>query len=61
MEHCDECGFDYYLRLAPGAGTAIVAGVAELAGLVTDGRRAGRPVAALARDVVAPRVRQLAG
>jgi len=36
MEHCDECGFDYDLRLAPGAGTAIVAGAAELAGLVTD-------------------------
>jgi hypothetical protein len=31
VDRCDECGFDYDLSAAPGAGPAIVAGVAQFA------------------------------
>src|SRR5919106_5051521 len=34
MDHCDECGFDYALDDAGGAGAAIVAGTAALGALL---------------------------
>ena len=36
MERCAECGFEYDLGAAPGAGPAIVEGVAELAVILRD-------------------------
>ena len=36
MDRCDECGFEYDLDLAAGAGTAIADGAGELAAILTD-------------------------
>lgn len=36
MDRCDECGLTYDLSTAPAAGSAILAGAAELNDLVTD-------------------------
>lgn len=36
VDHCDECGFEYDLTLAPSAPAAIRSGVAELASLLGD-------------------------
>jgi hypothetical protein len=37
VERCEECGFDYYLDGATGAGAAMTAGVAALAQTLTSG------------------------
>lgn len=38
MDRCEECGFEYDLSQAPGAGPAIMVGVTELGDLLVDGR-----------------------
>lgn len=36
MDRCEECGFEYNVTEAPKAASSIVAGIAELAGLLVD-------------------------
>ena len=36
MDHCDECGFEYDLMLAPAAGPAVRRGAAEMAAALSD-------------------------